>query len=166
MKIVILILLMGLSVYVGYMMSLRYRKRVKFMKDLVRFCDETKSNILFGQYKLIEIVDTIKPKCSKDFGKLLDLFEIYLKNSYNEKQLYQDANKYLTYLSSSELQTIVGYLTRIGTVDVEGEINNCNNYRTVFMQYRDSAESEDKKMSLMCIKLGALFGALLVVIFI
>lgn len=165
MKVLMLVCLLLVSSYVGYVLSRRYRRRARFMKDLQRFCEESSSNVSFNHAKVQELIDSILMDCGEEFTKLMCIYRDYLTSGCNRDLLQDNIRSTLNYLKTNEIQNITNFLVNIGTSDTEGELNNFNNYNTVFKTYRDTTDQESKKMAPMCIKLGVLLGVALVVIF-
>ena len=104
MKIFIGILLLLLSIYLGYVLSSKYRKRRTFFNSFYEFNNAVSSEVYFSQLTILQMLK----KQEKDDDFIQNVKE-YLKN---KKLKYE-----LKYLSNDELEFFNNYLIKVGGSD-------------------------------------------------
>ena len=155
-----IILILIISVYIGYTAGNYYRKRYRF------FCNINKlnnSNIinLMGQKNTVKYtIDEFKKKCTcKILSSCLDEFLLSITNK-----------KYFIFkckdLSNDEIAIIEQYFSLVGKNEASAEMQSLHNYFKIFSELEKETKEKMDKYSSMFLKLGFLVGCLIIILII
>lgn len=153
-KYILLISMSLLIMYLGYLFTKSYKKKVIIFNDLVKFCEICDLGITINKLSITKIIDEYKDSFSKQFLDIVDNY--YLNKNFD---YHSD------YLSVSEEKIVKDFLLSLGKMDVGCELNNlCNNKKAFEKIYRDLKENKQKGM--LGTKLGVLFGLIFFIVFV
>lgn len=143
--------------YIGFGLSDYYVKREKLFYQLNRFCEKLKADIAFLQKPLKEILLSAE----KEFILLTPVLSACISildsgNAINAENLYNMLN--LRHLEGEEKKLVCGFFSTLGKSDRITQIENIENYLTLFKIAENSCESERKKYSPMFKKMGFICG--------
>lgn len=146
------IILLIISVIIGYFLSKKYTERREFFFQLKGFNESVKKEVLFSKNTIIELVKKLTPS-----GK----FNNYIKAFFAKES---DLESYLDCLKLEERQYLSNYLSGLGNGDAEEQKKYIESSQAdIDKMYTEAFEAE-KKYRPLCIKLGFLFGLILLII--
>ena len=152
MKIIIGITIMILCVVIGYFYSKKYQERKKCFEDLKNFNGRVKNEVNFSQTSLISIVKSISTDTA---------FNSYVHGYFIDKN---DSIDKLKFFNEHERTFVSDYMKNIGQGDKNSQSQFLESSEKQIEKYLDDAIEEDKKYRPLCIKLGFLFGLIILII--
>lgn len=164
MKYLILIILSGACVFVGYIFSKKYRKRANFFQALVLLCQKFDVEINFSRERLKNIFENID---IKQRNKMSGLVENFISFIEQESPLEKETLfKGISFLKEEEKDVVFMFFKTLGRSDVDSQSKEAKNYLTRFEALSSSASNENKKYGALSIKLGIISGLFIAVLFI
>ena len=157
-KIFLCILIVCGCGYLGFSISLYYKKREKFFNDFVDFLNYSKTQISFFQNRLIDIFFNFD--CSGELKRIINLKAKQIDSGVVE------IIKKPSFISDNEWQWIIGFLDNLGKCDVDTEIDNIMSVLEKASQYKHLSKLDFEKKGIANAKLGFAFGLALAIIFI
>lgn len=164
MKFFIMGLLAFLCVAIGYIFSLKYRRRSVFFKTLVMLCQKLDVEINFSRERIRNLIAGFDEKTKKNLQGLDKNYLTYLDNAspLDDVSLFQNIN----FLKQEEKDLILLFFKSLGRSDLSGQSRELNNYEKRFEEFSTGAVNENKKYGALSIKLGIIAGLVLIVLFI
>ena len=164
MKWIIMGVLFCVCVGVGYLFSMKFKKRVQFYLALIMLAQKLDVEINFSRERLKKLIESVDDKTRKN------LFEVD-KNfiSYLDSEGELDMNKLLakcTFLKNDEKEMVYLFFKNLGRSDVTGQTKEIQNFLKRFDDNLAKCTTENKKYGSLCVKLGIIAGLLMVVILI
>lgn len=152
MKIFLGILFLIISTYVGYRASLKYTLRKKYYKDFFQFNSSLKNNVRFT-------LDSIN-KTIESFLNKGDFIRLFLLIINDKKQV----GYVIKYLNNDENEFMYNYVNSIGKTDRESQLNYLIYVEGEISQKLKNSEEDEKKYKQLYVKLGFLFGLVVLVL--
>lgn len=152
MKIILGIIIMILCVLIGYFYSKKYQERKKCFEDFKNFNGRVKNEVNFSQTSLISIVKSISTDTA---------FNSYVHGYFIDKN---DSIDKLKFFNEHERTFVSDYMKNIGQGDKNSQSQFLESSEKQIEKYLDDAIEEDKKYRPLCIKLGFLFGLIILII--
>lgn len=146
------------SGYIGFSVSLHYRKREKFWSDFFDFLNYTKSQISFFQNRLANIF--------KDFNCDSELKNVLIAKYKNFDSPESCELKKLSYLNDNEWNLINDFLDSIGKTDSSTECERIEAMIVKINEKRQFAKIELSKKGSASTKLGFACGLAISIILI
>lgn len=153
MNYVIGILLLVISIYIGYSIAKKYDKKLNFYYQFNNFNNILKNEMLFSQKTIKKII-----------------LENYLENDYFYKKLMNYFNDNLVnvdckFLDKEEILFYDTYLSTIGQGDLTAQIGYIEKTANYLAEKYNQSLSEQKKYKSLYTKIGFLIGLMLLIIF-
>lgn len=163
-KFVLLFLLFVLCATVGYVCSLKYKKRQKFFSSLIMLAEKLDVEINFSRERLKKLIEEIDDSQKKNLCNIDQNYIEYLNGSceLGVEQLFKN----ISILKASEKDLILLFFKSLGRSDVENQSKEIQSYVKRFESLSASADSENKKYGSLCTKLGIVAGLFVVVVLI
>ena len=164
MKWIIMGVLFCVCAGVGYLFSMKFKKRVQFYSALIMLAQKLDVEINFSRERLKKLIESVDDKTRKN------LFEVD-KNfiSYLDSEGELDMNKLLakcTFLKNDEKEMVYLFFKNLGRSDVTGQTKEIQNFLKRFDDNLAKCTTENKKYGSLCIKLGIIAGLFMAVILI
>ncbi len=152
MRLIAGILLLAISTFLGYFYSRRYIERRKAFERLNAFNLLVETEVVFAKNSLVVLVKNAE--CDDVLtGYIRDFF--LLKRENEEK---------LKILKKDEKSFFIEYVRRLGQGDKKSQTEYLKAAEAKISGYLSVAEDEDKKYRPLCLKLGFLFGLVVLII--
>lgn len=164
MKYLFLALLAGISVYVGYMFSRKYKIRANFFQALVMLCQKFDVEINYSRERLKNIFVGLDDKQKKKLQGIDNNFLSYINNevAFERDTLFKN----LKFLKEEEKDVIFMFFKNLGRSDVDSQSKEIKNFQTRFESLSSTANTENKKYGSLSIKLGIVAGLIIIVLLI
>ncbi len=163
-KYILLLLLFCISVFVGYMFSLKYRRRQKFFSSLIMLAEKLDVEINYSRETLKKLVLEFDPNHRK---YLCGIDGNYVSFLEGEGDLTAEALfKNISILKASEKDLIYLFFKSLGRSDVENQSKEIKSYVKRFEALSSVCDNENKKYGALCTKFGIIAGLFIVVILI
>ncbi len=164
MKYAILALMAGISIYIGYIFSKKYKTRANFFQALVMLCQKFDVEINYSRERLKNIFNGLD---EKQKHKLCGIDSNYISFINKESPLERDyLFKNIKFLKEEEKDIIFMFFKNLGRSDVDSQSKEIKNFQTRFETLSSSANNDNKKYGSLSIKLGIIAGLVIVVLFI
>lgn len=164
---IVLIAIMSCSTSIGFLLSKRYADRLNELSDLYVLINILQNKIKFTQLPLKEIFEQIGNISVKTGVKNIFLkCSTELKNNKLEDS-WKDAikqEKVLLNLKNEDIETISTLGNILGKSNVEGQMNEINEFKERLSAQIKQAEEEKIKNSKMFKSLGTIVGLVIVII--
>lgn len=164
MKFFILAFLALCCVGIGYIFSLKYRRRAIFFRTLVMLCQKIDVEINYSRERLKNLLKNFDDKTKRNLHGLDANYITYLENntSLEEATLFKNIN----FLKQNEKDLILLFFKSLGRSDLASQSQELKNYEKRFEEFSNGASGENKKYGSLSIKLGIIAGLAVVVLFI
>lgn len=146
------IILLAVSTFLGFYYSRKYTERRKAFKSLDAFNSKLKEEVAFAKTSIVAIVKNIEND---------NIINEYIRDFFLSKK--ENPEK-LKNLSEEEKNFFVDYVRRIGQGDKKSQKEYLEAAELKINGYVVAAEEADKKYRPLCIKLGFLFGLIILII--
>lgn len=153
MNLIIGVIVLIVCTFIGYRLSQKYKLRRVFYDSFVSFNKRVVSEVSFAQLSLVNIVKEYSEE-KNDFYKAVGNYFIEGK----------DTGVIMKYLSESEIKSFKNYISVLGNVDKNTQLNFLNGVQPELDEKLKNAVEEEKKYRSLYIKLGFLFGLIALVI--
>ena len=163
-KFIVLLLLGGACVYIGFRYSQKYKKRADFFQAIVMLCQKFDVEMNYSKERVKNILLNLDAKIK---SKLLGVEQNYIAFLNQENPLQKESLfKGVQILKEDERDTIFMFFKNLGRSDLESQSKEIRNFQSRFDAAHQTAQSENKKYGSLAIKLGFIAGLFLVVLFI
>lgn len=164
MKIALLIILFSVCVFVGYLFSLKYKKRQKFFSSLIMLAEKLDVDINYSRDRLKKLIQEFDSTQRKS---LLGIDLNYVNYLEGDGELTRETLfKNISILKASEKDLIYLFFKNLGRSDVENQTKEIRNYVKRFEEQSQVCDVENKKYGSLCTKFGIIVGLFLIVILI
>ncbi len=164
MKYLFLAVLSGISVYIGYIFSRKYKIRANFFQALVMLCQKFDVEINYSRERLKNIFLGLDEKQKKKLQGIDINFLSYINNetNFDRDSLFRN----LRFLKEEEKDVIFMLFKNLGRSDVDSQSKEIKNFQTRFETLSVTANNENKKYGSLSVKLGIVAGLVIIVILI
>lgn len=154
MKIVLGIIGLIVSTYIGYYFSKKYIERKKFYKDFFYFNKNLYNQVSYSQNSLVKITREIKEE-SNFYTMLKEIIVDKKENvNFSFKLLQEDEELFNSYVSN------------LGKSDYETQKKYLSEMDSVILKKLTEAEEDEKKYKNIYLKLGFAIGLIILIILI
>ena len=160
-KYIILFLILILSTSIGFILAKQYSNRVNELKNILHLIKILQNKIRFNHEPLKDAFnDLSKVKTNKTISDIFLNFSQYIKNKKTEDAWNTAIDEKKSYLSLKEedINLIKKLGNMLGKTDIEGQMNEINNFNTLIEIQIEKAEEEIKKNVKMYKSLGTILG--------
>lgn len=164
MKYVLLGMIFIICIGVGYMFSLKYKKRQSFFSALMMLAEKLDVDINYSRERLKKLIEEFDASHKKHLLGIDGNFIRYLEGDGELKTDSLFSN--ISILKASERDLIYIFFKSLGRTDVENQSKEIKNYIKRFEELSKSSDLENKKYGSLCTKLGLIVGLFVVVILI
>lgn len=164
MKYFVLVFVVIVCGFVGYLFSRKYKMRANFFSALILLCQKFDVEINYSRERLKNIFLSLDNKNSSNLYGIDKNFISYL-----DKEVELDKNelfKGINFLKDNEKDMIFPFFKSLGRSDVDSQSKEVKNYQNRFENLSNGANQDNKKYGSLAIKLGVIVGLFLVVLFI
>lgn len=165
-KWILMIVIVGGCVYVGFGIAGYYKKRENLFSELGIFCGRLKNDIKFQSKPLQEILSDVIPTLKSPLKNILNNYlQMILSGEFTD---FGNVNKKISsvYLKPSETEIIVQFLSVLGKSDCDNEDETISAFELRFNEFKTECAKDKKKNSSMYIKLSVLLGLFVCIILI
>lgn len=162
MKWIILAILFVVCVGIGYIFSMKYKKRVQFYSALILFAQKLDVEINFSRERLKKLIEGMDEKTKKNLFGLDKNFLAYLDGSeeLTEEKLFKNC----PVIKPEEKEMVFLFFKSLGRSDVLGQTKEIQNFLKRFDDSLSKCATDNKKYGSLCFKLGIIAGLFMIVI--
>lgn len=149
-------------VIIGFLFSLKYKKRSNFFKALILLSQKLDIGINFSRERLQNLFGSLDEGIKKDLNNLTDNYISYLQKNgeLNSDKLFQGIN----FLKDYEREIILMFFKMLGRSDVESQSKEIKNFELRFNELACKASEENKKYGGLSLKMGLIIGLMAAVV--
>ena len=151
MRLILGCVILCLCTYIGYFLSQKYVKRKEFYQDFISFNNKMKNEVSFFQNTIDNIIK--KSENDGDFYK-------YLLNKKN----INVCDYKCEYLTTEENKYVKNYVKELGTTDKDSQLKYFDIVDDDISKIYEKVESDEKKYKVLFLKLGFLFGLIILIV--
>lgn len=164
MKFLLLIFLAGITTFIGYSFSKKYRLRADFFQSIVMLCQKFDVEINFSRERVKNIFLNLDEKHKK---KLYGIDRNYISFLDQEGELNKELLfKNISFLKEDEKDMLLMFFKSLGRSDLDSQSKEIKNFQSRFDGISTSVAADNKKYGSLSIKLGLIAGLFIVVLFI
>lgn len=162
MKWLLIAIVFIVCVVIGFIFSLKYRRRANFFKALILLSQKLDIGINFSRERLQNLFKDLDQEIKKDLLNLQDNFVLYLQEGgeLTSEKLFKGIN----ILKDNEKDVILMFFKMLGRSDVESQSKEIKNFELRFGELSTKANEENKKYGSLSIKMGLILGLMSAVI--
>jgi len=163
-KYVLLGMLFCVCVFVGYMFSLKYKRRQRFFSSIILFAEKLDVEINYSRERLKKLILEFDVSQKKNLCGIDENYIDYLdgKGELTSASLFKN----ISILKASEKDLLLLFFKNLGRSDVENQSKEIKGYIKRFETLSSASDTENKKYGSLCTKFGIIAGLFLVVILI
>ena len=150
MNIYIGVLSLILCTFNGYRLSVKFNERKKFFSDFFSFNQKMISEVSFTQNPLLKIVESEQGD-KRDFIK-------FISGEINKAEYYVP-----DYLKKEEIPIVKEYANNLGRSDRETQLKFLSSQTKIIENLCASSEKDEIKYKKLYVKLGFLFGLIILI---
>lgn len=155
------------STSIGFLLSKSYEERLKELKNILNLVNILKNKIMFTKKPLGELLEEISEiERENEISKIFIKTAEELKKESFEKA-WQDAlyeETFFLNLKKEDIRLLETFGNMMGKTDIEGQINEINQFLILLNGQISNVEEEKNKNSKMYKSLGTIIGLGIVVI--
>ena len=164
MKIFLLAILASISIFIGYIISKKYKTRANFFQSIVMLCQKFDVEINFSRERLKNLFLSLDEKQKK---KLQGIDKNFISFIDQEVPLEKDnLFKNIKFLKEDEKDILFMFFKNLGRSDVDSQSKEIKNFQSRFENLANSATSENKKYGSLSIKLAIIAALVIIILFI
>ena len=159
MRILLGLIMVAMSTYLGYLFSLKYTTKKNFYCDFLTFHKKLKNEVSFSSNSVQSIVAmSLERNAKSQFNSVLDCY--FNKNSKKDFKL----DKHV--FSNDDREYVEKYMENIGALDKKTQLEFLSSCDAEIKEKVDKCEINAKKYKSLCVKLGFLIGLIRMIILI
>lgn len=163
-KLVLMVLLLGTSVHLGFQIAKVYEKNQDFFQDLLSFTQSIKNEISFLKTDIFSILNKYEYKSA--FNNFLIDFKHKLNNgNLSQNEIIEILQKNIN-LTDLQVSTISQMFFELGNIGYLEQLERLNYYIDFYNGELEKSRDKSGKMSPFCKKLGLLIGLLVCIVLI
>ncbi|MCR1897988.1 stage III sporulation protein SpoIIIAB [Irregularibacter muris] len=170
-KIIGIIILLTSSSLLGFVISNKYKTRVRELKEIRNHFQMIETEIIYTATPIIEVMDKISQQAKEPFKDVYKNIALELRKKEGEslgsiwRKAFDDKKNY-TRLNKEDLETIIFFGNVLGTSDRENQLKNSQLIQSQLSKLEEIAEEERQRSEKLYKNLGALLGLALTIILI
>lgn len=162
MKYILMCVLFGVCVLVGYIYSTKFLKRKRFFSALIALADKLSLEINYSRERLKILLENFDNSIKKHLLGIDTAFVNYLDR--REELTSANVFKNASVLKDDEKICVLLFLKTLGRSDVENQTKEISSFVSRFSQMQAQCEVENKKYGSLSLKLGLIAGLFFVII--
>lgn len=161
MKVFLMIFVFIVCVILGFVFSLKYRRRANFFKALISLAQKLDIGINFSRERLHNIISSLDESVKKNLLGIDKNYLAYLDGSQSE---LDNLFKGINILKEQEKEIVLMFFKMLGRSDVDSQSREIKNFLTRFEDLSNLANTENKKYGNLSLKMGVIIGLIAVII--
>ena len=159
-KILLCLTLLIFTSGIGYVFSLKYRKRKQFFSQFYHFNQKFLQELTYSKRPIREFIQSYPYK-----GEFLGLIEEY-RQKLGQDNFFNEYFSENNILSLEEEKWVIEYFEQLGKGDSESQKNTFLNRSKDLEIFKKESEDEYKKYAELYVKLGVLLGLAIIIVII
>ncbi len=162
MKWILIAIVFIACIIIGYVFSLKYKRRANFFKALILLSQKLDIGINFSRERLQNLFAGLDEGIKKDLNNLTENYISYLQE--NSDLTSEKLFKGINLLKDNEKEIVLMFFKMLGRSDVESQSKEIKNFEIRFNEFSSKANEENKKYGGLSLKMGLIIGLMSTVI--
>lgn len=164
MKYILLIFLMFVCIFIGFIFSKKYSLRANFFKAIISLCQKFDIEINYSRERLKNIFLNLDDNIKKNLKGIDKNYISFIdkETPLDKVSLFLNIN----FLKEEEKDILFNFFRSLGRSDLESQSKEIKNYLVKFNEFSQKTSLDNKKYGSLSIKLGVIAGLVLIVLFI
>ena len=163
-KYIILLMVLAISFFIGYLISKKYTNRVIELKEMQIALDILENKIKFTYEPLKDIFKEMKKLLKGNISELFSAISKKLEECCVEKAFTVAIKEAKTNLLEEDFEVIKNLSKTLGKTEKDGQVSQIELTKTFIESQIKKAEKEEEKNSKLYKTLGATIGLALIII--
>ena len=161
MKILLMVVIFCICLALGFVFSLKYKRRANFFKAIIALAQKLDIGINFSRERLQSIISSLDQSVKKN---LLGIDKNYLAYLDGSKTDLDELFKGINILKDQEKEVLLMFFKMLGRSDVDSQSKEIKNFLARFEDFSAAAADENKKYGGLSLKMGVIIGLVAVII--
>lgn len=164
MKWILMVIVFGICVFIGYMLSSKYKKRMAFFSSLILLAQKLDVEINYSRERLKKLIESFDEKVKKNLLGIDKAFLDYLEKGgdLTSERLFKKNG----IIKTEEKEIVTMFFKNLGRSDVENQTKEIKNSLSRFDKLLADATTENKKYGTLGTKLGIITGLVIAILLI
>ncbi|MBQ8908903.1 MAG: stage III sporulation protein AB [Clostridia bacterium] len=163
MKIFLIAILCGISIFIGFRFSKKYRQRQQFFQAIVMLCQKFDVEMNYSKERIKNIITNLDEKHK---GRLFGLDSNFISFLNQEEELSKELLfKNIQFLKAEEKDLLFMFFKSLGRSDLDSQSKEIKNFLSRFDDILHTCEGENKKYGSLSVKLGFIASLFVIILF-
>lgn len=168
-KVVLLLIIVALSTFIGILISKRYSSRVDEIQDLITALEILESRLNYTYDTIPDAFSFVGKHMRSSAKKIFEIAsrKLQIEKSFTASEVFQstiDEEKVFLSLNENDIEVLKGLSVSLGQVDLESQVKNIRLIGRTLLGQLEEAKGEKNKNFKLCRNMGILTGLAIVII--
>lgn len=168
-KLMLLLLIVSLSAFIGILVSKRYSNRVDEIQDLITALELLESRLNYTYDTIPDAFGFVGKHMRSSAKKIFEIAsqKLQIEKSFSASEVFEstiDEEKAFLSLNENDIEVLKSLAVSLGQVDLEGQVKNIRLIGKTLLGQLDEAKAEKNKNFRLCRNMGILTGLAIVII--
>ena len=168
-KILLLLVIVGLSTFIGVLISKKYSSRVDEIQDLITALELLESRLNYTYDTMADAFSFVAKHMKTGAKKIFEISsqKLQIEKNFTASEVFEstiDEEKNFLSVNQNDIEILKGLSVSLGQVDLESQVKNIRLIGRTLLGQLDEAKNEKNKNFRLCRNMGVLTGLAIVVI--
>lgn len=168
-KIVLLLVIVTLSTFIGVLISKKYLGRVDEIQDLITALEILESRLNYTYDTIPDAFGFVGKHMRSSAKKIFEIAsqKLQIEKNFSASEVFEstiDEEKAFLSLNENDIEVLKGLSVSLGQVDLESQVKNIRLIERTLLGQLDEAKEEKNKNFKLCRNMGILTGLAIVII--
>ena len=168
-KLFLLLVIVALSTFIGFLISKRYSSRVEEIQDLITALEILESRLNYTYDTMPDAFAFVGKHMRSSARKIFEISskKLQIEKSFTASEVFEstvDEEKAFLNLNDNDIEILKGLSVSLGQVDLESQVKNIRLIVRTLLGQLDEAKSEKNKNFKLCRNMGIMTGLAIVII--
>lgn len=168
-KVILLLVIVALSTFIGILISKRYSSRVDEIQDLITALEILESRLNYTYDTIPDAFSFVGKHMRSSAKKIFEIAsqKLQIEKSFTASEVFQstiDEEKAFLSLNENDIEVLKGLSVSLGQVDLESQVKNIRLIGRTLLGQLDEAKGAKNKNFKLCRNMGILTGLAIVII--
>ncbi len=168
-KLLLLFVIVGLSTFIGVLISKKYSSRVDEIQELITALELLESRLNYTYDTLPDAFSFVGKHMRSSVKKIFEISsqKLQMEKSFSASEVFEstiEEEKIFLSLNDNDIEILKGLSVSLGQVDLENQVKNIRLIGRTFLAQLDEAKVEKNRNFRLCRNMGVLTGLAIVII--
>lgn len=168
-KLLLLLVIVTLSTFIGILISKKYSSRVDEIQDLISALEILESRLNYTYDTIPDAFSFVGKHMRSSAKKIFEISsqKLQIEKSFTASEVFEstiDEEKAFLSLNENDIEILKGLSISLGQVDLESQVKNIRMIGRTLLGQLDDAKMEKNKNFRLCRNMGILTGLAIVII--